>query len=127
MSEADVRSAIAEVNRRFAEAVARDDMAAAASVYTEDATVLPPDAAPVAGRAKIQAFWTGAKAALGLKGVTLTTRSLDIRGDCAHEIGEAALALPGATAIVKYVVIWRRQHDGAWRWHVDIWNANPPA
>ena len=127
MSDADVRKAIAEVNRRFVDAVARDDMAAAAAVYTDDATVLPPDAAPVSGRANIQAFWTGAKAALGLKGVTLTTRSLEIRGDCAHEIGEAALALPSATAVVKYVVVWHRQPDGAWRWHVDIWNANPAA
>lgn len=127
MSDADVRRAIAEVNRKFVDAVARDDMAAAASVYTDDATVLPPDAAPVSGRANIQAFWTGAKAALGLTGVTLTTRSLEIRGDCAHEIGEAALKLPSATAVVKYVVVWHRQTDGAWRWHVDIWNAGPAA
>jgi len=23
----------------------------------------------------------------------------------------------------KYVVYWR-QEDGRWKWHVDIWNAN---
>ena len=124
MADDAARTAIAEVNRRFVDAVARDDMAAAAAVYTDDATVLPPDAAPVAGRANIQAFWTGAKAALGLKAVTLTTKSLEIRGDCAHEIGEAALSLPTGTAVVKYVVVWHRGRDG-WRWHVDIWNANP--
>ena len=125
MSDETARTAIAEVNRRFVDAVARDDMAAAAAVYTDDATVLPPDGAPVSGRANIQAFWTGAKAALGVKAVTLTTKSLEIRGDCAHEIGEAGLSVPTGTAIVKYVVVWHRQRDGGWRWHIDIWNANP--
>jgi ketosteroid isomerase-like protein len=24
---------------------------------------------------------------------------------------------------VKYVVYWR-QEDGRWKWHVDIWNMN---
>jgi len=24
---------------------------------------------------------------------------------------------------VKYVVYWR-QEDGRWKWHVDIWNPN---
>jgi len=123
--EVTVRTAIAEVNRKFVDAVARDDMAAAASVYTDDATVLPPDSPPVSGRANIQAFWTGARAALGVRAVTLTTKHLEIRGDCAHEIGEAALSVPTGTAIVKYVVVWHRQRDGSWRWHWDIWNANP--
>jgi len=125
MSDEAARAAIAEVNRSFVDAVARDDMAAAAAVYTDDATVLPPEAAPVSGRANIQAFWTAAKAALGVKAVTLTTKGLEIRGDCAHEIGEAGLSLPTGTAIVKYVVVWHRQRDGGWRWHIDIWNANP--
>jgi len=125
MNDEAARRAIAEVNRTFVDAVARDDVAAAAAVYTDDATVLPPDAGPVSGRANIQAFWTGAKAALGLTAVTLTTKSLEVRGDCAHEIGEAGLMLPSGAAVVKYVVVWHRERDGAWRWHVDIWNANP--
>jgi uncharacterized protein (TIGR02246 family) len=125
MSDEAARAAIAEVNRRFVDAVARDDMAAAAAVYTDDATVLPPDAAPVSGRANIQAFWTGAKAALGVKAVTLTTKSLEIRGDCAHEVGEAGLSLPSGTAVMKYLVVWHHQREGGWRWHLDIWNANP--
>ena len=34
-------------------------------------------------------------------------------------------AARSAIAEVKYVVVWHRQPDGGWRWHVDIWNAQP--
>ena len=29
------------------------------------------------------------------------------------------------TPTVKYVVVWRRQKDGTWKLHRDIWNAIP--
>lgn len=42
------------------------------------------------------------------------------------EIGKATLTLEGEPAPqmeVKYVVYWR-QEDARWKWHVDIWNQN---
>ena len=27
----------------------------------------------------------------------------------------------------KYVVVWKKQDDGNWRLHVDIWNSDLPA
>jgi ketosteroid isomerase-like protein len=49
-------------------------------------------------------------------------------GDGLVEIGRATLtaAPQGQSAMqmeVKYVVFWR-QEDGRWKWHVDIWNPN---
>ena len=49
-------------------------------------------------------------------------------GDSVVEIGRATLTVepPGQSAAqieVKYVVYWR-QEDGRWKWHVDIWNQN---
>ena len=40
------------------------------------------------------------------------------------ELRRADLALGGGQEVaVKYVVYWK-QEDGAWKWHVDIWNMN---
>jgi ketosteroid isomerase-like protein len=117
--------AIAAVNRRFEEAVNRGDMAAACEVYTQDAKILPPDAAMIMGRGAIQGFWQQAAAALGLKRVQLKTVQLTKSGDTAYEIGEAVLGLQSGSATAKYVVVWQRGAGGEWRWAVDIWNMNP--
>jgi ketosteroid isomerase-like protein len=49
-------------------------------------------------------------------------------GDGIVEIGSATLTIQpegqGASELgVKYVVYWR-QEDARWKWHVDIWNTN---
>ena len=38
-----------------------------------------------------------------------------------HDGGAAGTA--PAQMDAKYVVYWR-QEDGRWKWHVDIWNSN---
>jgi ketosteroid isomerase-like protein len=47
-------------------------------------------------------------------------------GDGVVEIGQATLAIQpegqaASSLPVKYVVYWR-QEEGQWKWHVDIWN-----
>jgi ketosteroid isomerase-like protein len=103
--------AIAAVNRKFEERVARGDIAGACEVYTQDAKLLPPDAAMVTGRGAIQNFWQQAAKALGLKRVELKTVQLTLSGNTAYEIGEAVLGLQSGSATAKYVVIW--QHGPA--------------
>lgn len=43
-------------------------------------------------------------------------------GDTGYEVGEATLAIATGTAVVKFVVVWKKV-DGQWRLHRDIWNA----
>ena len=116
--------AIAAVNRKFEEAVGRGDIAAACEVYTQDAHLLPPDAAMVTGRGAIQKFWEQAAGVLGLNRVELKTIQLTMSGNTAYEIGEAVLGLQSGSATAKYVVVWQRGVSGEWRWAVDIWNMN---
>jgi ketosteroid isomerase-like protein len=120
----NVRQEIDRTNRQFEEAFNRGDVAGAAAVYTDDAKVLPPDAAMVSGRSAIQQFWEGARSAMGIQAVKLATRDLQVSGDTAYEIGEATLQLRSGSATAKYVVVWKRGANG-WRWAVDIWNMNP--
>jgi uncharacterized protein (TIGR02246 family) len=126
MSIEAVRKSVDEGNRNFGSAVARKDYARLAALYTETAKVLPPDGAIVTGRPAIEEFWRSAASALGLTDATLRTVDLEVSGDVACEVGEALLNLAGGqTAMVKYLVAWKRGSDGQWRLHRDIWNNMP--
>jgi len=80
----------------------------------------------VAGRQNIKQFWKGAMEAMNVSAVRLETVDFELHGDTGIEIGRATLEFVAAgepPVNVKYVVIWKRE-DGAWKWHVDIWNPN---
>lgn len=100
-----------------------------AALYTEDAALLPPGAARVDGKAAIAEFWQGAIDS-GLADADLEVVEVTEFGDLAYEVGKVSLSAPGAdeertTMTGKYIVIWQRGDDGAWRLHRDIWNMNP--
>jgi ketosteroid isomerase-like protein len=125
MSPSTVLKAFRETNSIFeSEVVAKGNVAALDRVYTSNARILPPGAEMISGRENIKTFWKGAIDTLGVKAVRLETVDIDDLGDTAVEIGRAQLQF-GDTSLppmnVKYVVEWKRE-DGAWKWHVDIWN-----
>lgn len=124
-----VRQAIAEGNAKFGEAVRKGDGAEIAALYTDDATLLPPDSDMIKGRGGIEAFWKGGLQ-MGIKEAVLTSVDVSGGGDFAYEIGRFALKIqPEGQEPVeqkgKYVVVWKKTSDGAWKLHVDIWNSGP--
>ena len=126
MDISSVRKSVEEGNRKLGSALERENYADVAALYTENAKVLAPDAPIVTGRGAIEAFWREAAGASGIVGATLKTLDLEVAGDTAYEVGEAALTLSsGQGPPVKYVVVWKGGGDGAWRIHWDIWNAMP--
>jgi ketosteroid isomerase-like protein len=50
------------------------------------------------------------------------TLDFELAGDTGFEVGEATLTISSGTAVVKFVVVWKKV-DGQWRLHRDIWNA----
>lgn len=119
------RDSINQANADFVANFNRGDIAAAADVYTADARIFPPGFPPVEGKETISSFWQTAAAQLGVKGVQLTTVELEEHGDTAIE--EGRFVLSGAAGTLdqgKYIVIWKRQPDSAWKWHRDIWNSS---
>lgn len=125
----DVRQAIEQVNARFVEAFKAGDAATIASLYTESAKMLPPDATEVVGREAIQELWQGAIDD-GVKDLTLKAMDVEACGDLAYEVGSFSIQVPAennamATAGGNYLVIWKRGPDGRWRLHIDTWNDAP--
>jgi ketosteroid isomerase-like protein len=115
-----------KTNQIFEAAVAARNVETLDSVYTAEARILPPGSEMIAGRENIKLFWKAAIDAMNVAAVRLETLHFELMGDTGYEIGRATLEFAAAAAppaTVKYVVIWK-QEDGAWKWHVDIWNPN---
>jgi len=67
---------VQELERRFHEAVAAEDVAALMAMYADDAVILPAGAPRIDGREAIEAFWrAGIKNAAGVKLHTTHVRS----------------------------------------------------
>lgn len=126
---AEARAAIEAANSRFSEAFARGDAKALAALYTSDAIVFPPDSETIRGNEAIGTFWKTTRDG-GVRSATLTTTDVGRSGDLAYEAGTVSLTIQPAgaepkTVTDKYVVVWKRQSDGAWKLHRDIWNSLP--
>ena len=109
------------------EAYQSGDAAAVAAIYSEDATLLPPNQQPVAGRDEIQKAWA-AMIDDGLSAdVTYTETGSD--GDIGYKVGTFAIKDSKGKPLDegKFVEVWKRV-DGEWKLHRDIYNSNlPPA
>jgi uncharacterized protein (TIGR02246 family) len=124
---AAVKAAIDANNKKFGAAVAAGNAAEVAGLYTDTATVMPPNGEAVSGRPAIEKLFQALIAA-GIKGVTLTAQEVEAHGDSAIEFG--AYSVKDGTGKEldrgKYMVVWKRV-QGQWKLHRDIWNSNLPA
>lgn len=100
--------------------------------FAEDARVLAPGIPMAEG-------WEASRAVFaeleGLPGYSLEYSPLiaDVGGaaDLGYTIGTYHMTLPGSDGSIeeidgKYVTIWKRQSDGAWKVVVDMFNTNGP-
>lgn len=120
-----IKIAMAKTNDLFnTEVIGKRNFEALDQVYTAEARILPPGAPMISGRAGIKEFWSKVVQSANVKSAVLTSVDVMQAGDGVVEIGRAVLTLdPDAQMEVKYVVYWR-QEDARWKWHVDIWNPN---
>jgi uncharacterized protein (TIGR02246 family) len=120
-----VRKAIEAANAEFTKLFAKGDAAAVAKLYTEDGALFPPGQPILRGRKKIEEFWGGVIKS-GVKSATLKTLEVEGLGDTAWESGTVELTASAegkeTKQTAKYVVVWKRSPDGAWKLHRDIWN-----
>lgn len=101
----------------------KGDFDGIASLYTVDATAVPPDSSMVKGRAAISAMWK--RMAEQVSDPKLTTIDVERLGSSvAHEIGTFRFKTKGpATKEItgKYVVVWK-EVGGDWKLATDFWN-----
>lgn len=126
------RAPIEKLGAAFTDAFNQGDIAAVAAMYSDDAMVFPPDSDMVQGRSAIEAMWKGTRDS-GMKDLAFTVLDVHSSRDLAVEVGKADFKIQLAnqaepsSQTVKYVVVWKRQKDGAWKLFRDIWNSMPSA
>ena len=125
--DAGARAAIEAGNRQFMAALAKQDAAGVAALYSMDAEASPPNSNVVRGRAEIQKLWKAVMDS-GIASANLTTTDVGSSRDLAYESGTYEMKTKdGKVADYgKYVVVWKRI-GGKWMLHRDIWNTNQPA
>jgi uncharacterized protein (TIGR02246 family) len=131
-ASADQDKLATEGIRKFNESVTAafrsKDAAAMASLWTENARLLPPGREMIIGRAGVQAFW---QSGFHQGAYDVILESLEIKSladGVAYEIGRNIVRMRTADASSidvpgKSLCIFRRESDSLWRSDVDIFNA----
>ncbi|MFO7614680.1 MAG: SgcJ/EcaC family oxidoreductase [Bacteroidales bacterium] len=121
-----VRVSIEEETALYVEAIRQGDVEAMLACYTDNATVIPADGEILRGKQAISEFYE-ALLQMGLKDIDFFTLEVDGCGDLAYETGKTRVLIETESGEIitdstKYLVIWQRQPDGAWKVHIDIFN-----
>jgi ketosteroid isomerase-like protein len=122
---------LSQMNKDFAKALLAKDAVAASMLYTEDASLLPPNEPIVTGRDNIRQYWQGAIDG-GIIDVSVSTIATGSNGDLGYEIGRYRMTVkqPDGTPLTengKYTELLRRSEDGTWKSIYGIWNADSPS
>jgi uncharacterized protein (TIGR02246 family) len=119
------RQAVESAIRRYVEASNRGDVTTLASLYADDAMLLPPDHEPIQGRDAIRAFWRQGTD----EGLEVTNLAVEVNGNLGYLVGQYHLPAtdeePADSG--KYVMCLKRQRDGSWKVTADIWNQSGDA
>lgn len=116
---------------RWLQLVKAKDAAGISELYTEDGSVMPPNAPIATGRAAVQEAWASMMQTPGFD-LTFVPEQIIVSssGDLALDRGTYKLAVaPNGAAQTdtgKYVVVWRKVGDD-WKAAADIFNSDLPA
>jgi uncharacterized protein (TIGR02246 family) len=124
-------STIKDLDAQWSKAAAANDVEGAVSYYSDDASLLPPNAPSAIGKQAIRAVW----ASLLGPGSSVSWHPIQVdvsrSGDLAYAMGvyqETAKDSQGKPVADhgKYVEVWKKQADGKWKTVADIFNSDLP-
>jgi uncharacterized protein (TIGR02246 family) len=125
-------SAIRVLDAQWSKTAAANDLEGTVSYYSDDASLLPPNAPIATGKPAIRAVWA---ALLGSDvSVSWEVSKVEVSrsGDLAYLVGVYQLTMKDAqgkpvTDHGKLVEVWKTQADGKWKTVADIFNSDIPA
>jgi uncharacterized protein (TIGR02246 family) len=123
--------AIRDLDAQWSRTAAANDLEGTVSFYTDDATLLPPNAPIAIGKQAIRASW----ASLLGPGVAVSwqVKSVEVArsGDLAYLIGAYDLTMKDPQGMPvsdrgKLLEVWEKQPDGKWKAVADTYNSDLP-
>lgn len=128
----DAERALRSADEQLQQAVAQRDLERIMSFYSEDAILLPAAKKLISGKAAIRDEWASILTIPGFANQSqLTSLEIARAGDMAYTTGTYLSDLIGEDGKPvkepgKWLTVWKRQPDGAWRITVDTYNTDVP-
>lgn len=102
------------------------DADALAELHSENAQILPPGAPVIEGRAAIRTYYRNVFEQHAAP-LVFDVRDIIVFGNIVYRQGNYSQALDdGSTEYGKFIQLWRKYDDGAWRIHRQMWSSNGP-
>lgn len=131
-SASNTRAELFRTDQEWAAAASEGkDVDRVASFWSDNATITPPGAPLVIGKAAIREYVARSFATPGFH---INWKTLDATvsddGTMGYTTDDSAMTFPGPdgklmTVAGRGVAIWRRDSSGAWKCVYDIWNNGP--
>ena len=128
-----VERMLRDLDEQWSKAAAAKDLEQTIAYYSDDAIVLPPNAASASTKEAIRNTWKDLLASPGLIITWKPTRvELGKSADLAWVSGTYELTMSDAAGRPindrgKYLEIWKKQPDGNWKCSADMWNSDLPS
>lgn len=124
-------SAVREQDAQWAKTAGANDLEGAVSYYTDDASMLPPNAPIATGKQAIRAVWAGMLSPDVTVSWEVTKADAAQSGELAYVTGVYQITAknPKGKALEdrgKLVEVWKKQADGKWKVVTDIFNSDLP-
>ena len=125
-------TAIRQADLAWSKAMTDKQLDATVSYYAEEASIFPPNAPTATGKNAIRNVWAQFFA---MPGFLVTCHPVKIEasrsGDIGYTQGPYDLAFNDAKGNTvkdrgKYLAVWKKQSNGAWRIVADIFNSDLP-
>ena len=132
-ADTKIEQALRDLDAQWSAAAGAKDLDKAVSYYSNDATVMPPNASAARTKEAIRKVWQDLLASPGLS-ISWKATKVEVAksGDLACLSGTYELTIndPSGKPLNdhgKYVEVWEKQADGKWKCGADIWNSDLPA
>ena len=125
-----IEQVLRDLDAKWAKAAATKDVEQTIAYYSDDAIVLPPNAASAATKEAIRNGWKEMFASPGFVITWQPTRvQVGKSGEMAWLSGTYELTMNDASGKPnsdrgKYLEVWEKQTDGNWKCAADMWNSD---
>lgn len=127
---ADVQT-VKDLDAQWSKTAVAHDLDGTVAYYSDDASVLPPNAPLATTKEAIRAGW--AEILVPGSEISWQPNKVEVAssGDLAYVVGSYSMTMKDAQGkpVVdhgKYTEVWKKQADGKWKAVADVWNSDLP-
>jgi ketosteroid isomerase-like protein len=125
-------SAVRETDAQWSKTAMANDLDGTVAYYSDDASILPPNAPIATGKPAIRAVWATLLSPDTIVSWQVTKADVARSGELAYVMGTYQIAAKNPRAKSqedhgKLVEVWKKQSDGKWKTVADIFNSDVAA